>query len=72
MELKSLLTKFLWIAIGGIAFSIFGLAILAMNSAGGNNAESFHVYLLCSTMLLSSSLLAMAVVGKKKNDTDGR
>jgi hypothetical protein len=63
MNLKSLVTKFLWIAVGGLAFSIF---CLALNGAG-DHPESFRMYILSSTILLSASLISLALIEKKED-----
>jgi hypothetical protein len=64
MNLKPLLIKFMWITVAGIVFSIF---CLAFNGAG-DHPESFRMYILCSTILLSSVLLSLALIHKKEDN----
>ena len=64
MNLKPLLIKFMWIAVAGIVFSILCLAI----NGSGDHPESFRMYILCSTILLSSALLSLALIHKKEDN----
>ncbi len=57
MNTRSLCVKFIWIGIVGIAFSLFCLAV----SGSGDDAASFQMYLLCGSILVSASLLSLAV-----------
>jgi len=62
MVLKTLLIIFLFISIGGILFSLLCLAA----SGSGDHSEAFSTYLLCSSIILSSCLISMAISGKEK------
>jgi hypothetical protein len=64
MNLKPLLIKFMWIAVAGIVLSIL---FLATNGAG-DHPDSFRIYILCSTILLSSVLLSLALIHKKEGN----
>ena len=64
MKLKPLLIKFMCIAVAGIVFSILCLAI----NGAGDHPESFRVYILCSTILLSSVLISLALIHKKEDN----
>jgi hypothetical protein len=64
MNVKPILNTFKWIAVAGIVFSIF---CLAANGAG-DRPESFRMYILCSTILLSFVLLSLALIHKKEDN----
>ena len=61
MNFRSLLVTFMWIAVVGIAFSLFCLA----TSGSGDDAESFRTYILRASILLGSSFLSLALLEKK-------
>jgi hypothetical protein len=62
MNLKPLLIIFMWIAVAGIIFSIFCLAV----NGAGDHPDSFRIYILCSTILLGSVLLSLALIHKRE------
>ncbi len=62
MKTKSLLIRFLYVTVGGIIFSIFCLAA----NGDGDSPESFRMYLLCSSIVLGSVLLSLALLEKKE------
>ena len=62
MKAKSLLIRFLYVTIGGIIFSIFCL----IANGSGDSPESFRMYLLCSSIVLGSVLLSLALLEKKE------
>lgn len=64
MNLKTLLIIFMLIAVAGIVFSIHCHATYG----AGDHTESFRLYILCSTILLSSVLLSLALIHKKEDN----
>ena len=68
MNLKSLIVKFMWIAVAGIAFSLFCLAV----NGSGDAPESFRMYILCSSIVLGSAFLSLALLEKKENKQENR
>ena len=64
MNLKSLLITFMWISVAGLVVSNLCLAV----NGAGDHPESFRMYILCSTILLSFVLLSLALIHKKEEN----
>lgn len=64
MNIKSIIDKFVWIAIAAIAFSVFCLAF----NGRGDDAESFCMYILSASIVLGSSFISLALLDSKKNE----
>jgi len=62
MKTKSLLVRFLYVTVGGIIFSLFCLVA----NGSGDSPESFRMYFLCSSIVLGSVLLSLALLEKKE------
>jgi hypothetical protein len=63
MDERKLFVAFLLIAIVGAAFSLFCLVA----SGAGDHAAAFQTYLLCSAIVLGSSLIALALLHGRKD-----
>ncbi len=61
MDTRSLFVKFMWIGIVGMGVSLLCLA----TSGAGDEPESFRMYLLCASILIGSSLLSLALSGRR-------
>ncbi len=62
MDEWKVFVAFLWV---GIAGAIFSLLFLVLNG-DGDHPDSFRTYLLCSAIVLGSSLVALAVSGSRR------
>jgi len=62
MNERRLLTTFVWVPVAGIVFSLFCL----IANGAGDDPTSFYVYLLCSSIVLSAALLALAISTNRK------
>ena len=61
METKVLCRVFRWIGSIGIALGFLCLII----SGAGDAPESYRMYLLCGAILVGSSLLSQALLGRR-------
>ena len=62
MDLWRMFVAFLWV---GLAGAVFSLLCLILNG-DGDHPDSFRTYLLCSAIVLGSSLVALAVSASRK------
>jgi FtsH-binding integral membrane protein len=63
MDERKLFITFMWVAIAGAAFSLLCLAV----SGAGDHPTAFQTYLLCSAIVLGSSLIALALLRGRKD-----
>ncbi len=63
MDERKLFIRFMWMAIAGALFSLFCLAA----SGEGDRATAFQTYLLCSAIVLGSSMIALALLRGRKD-----
>jgi hypothetical protein len=63
MDERTLFIIFMWVAIAGALFSLFGLVA----SGAGDDSTAFQTYLLCSAIVLGSSLIALALLRGRKD-----
>jgi len=63
MDESKLFRTLMWVAIAGAAFSLFCLAA----SGAGDAATSFQLYLLCSAIIIGSSMIALALLHGRKD-----
>ncbi len=63
MDERKLFIAFLWIAVAGALFSL--LCLVA--SGDGDHPTAFQTYLLCSAIVVGSSLIALALLRGRKD-----
>ncbi|MCL5279496.1 MAG: hypothetical protein M1376_06280 [Planctomycetes bacterium] len=63
MDERKLFVTLMWVAIAGAAFSLFCLAA----RGAGDHPTAFQTYLLCSAIVLGSSMIALALPRSRKD-----